>query len=103
MYFLYDYRLQIQVVTPIFFDCDFNPFGADQRHIVVSNSCEKCQQRYIVAYAMTPYYSHRERTSSQNKFIKRYKWLNFFVEALCEMFHKLKKLFMGLTFCYILR
>lgn len=42
---------------------------------------------------MTSYYSHREKTLSQDKFIKRYKWLDFSAEALREMLHKFKKLF----------
>ena len=82
---------------------ELNVSSAEQRYIVVSNTCEKGQRRYIVAYATAPYYSHRETTLSRNKFVKRYKWLNFSVEALREMFHKLKKLLMGLTFCYIPR
>lgn len=71
----------------------FNPFSAEQQYIVVSNTYGKYWRRYIVAYAMTSYYSHREKTLSQDKFIKRYKWLDFSAEALREMLHKFKKLF----------
>ena len=51
----------------------FNPFSIEQQYIVVSNTCEKCLQRYIVAFATAFYYLHHERTLSQNKFIKPYK------------------------------
>ena len=59
----------------------FNPFSGERR--------------YIVAYAMAPYSSHCEKALSQNKFIKRYKGSNFIAKEF-------KKLFLGLTFCYIL-
>lgn len=44
---------------------------------------------------------NRERTTSENKFIKRYKWLNSYLETLYERLHKLKKLFMDLIVCRI--
>ena len=61
--------------------------------ILIINPCEKCQRRYIVAYAMAPYSSHWEKDLSQNKFIKRYKGSNFIAKEF-------KKLFLCLTFCF---
>lgn len=51
----------------ILYKC-INPFSAERR--------------YIVAHALEPYYTHYERSVSQNNFIKRYKWFKFVVTQL---------------------
>ena len=68
-----------------------NPFRVNDS--VVRYTCEKCQRRCIVAYAMAPYSSHCEKALSRNKFIKRYKGSNFIAREF-------KKLFLCLTFCF---